>query len=477
MSQWKDINQYDVKLFMAHVIAMGLVKRPNLENYWSQKSTVLTPFFGKYMSRNTFQLLLSNLHIADNQTNPHKDDPRHDKLHKVRPMLDMMKRNFMHRYKPLRELSFDEACCPWKGRLSFKVYNPSKTHKAHIKFFQVCEAASGYIYGFDIYTGETACVQSARCSIDNASMTTKIVMGLLEEVRLLDNNHHVYMDNYYTSVELFEELYNRNTLACGTFRQNRKLIPNCMKVKLKKKERERGDTVFRRRGPLLSLRWYDKRDVYILSTIHEACYRKTGKVHYKTKQPIYKPEPIIEYTHWMGGVDLGDQLMAYYSILRRSVKWWRKLFIHLLNMIIHNAYVLNKKFGSSKLEHDEYRDAIVQYLLKMGRNRGNLPKPAQQSMKIQNDYLTQQRLTGRHFACFIDCKLGAKRMKPSRACHACNTNIRGFNLKTKYTSYWCQDCKKPLCVSPCFEFFHKYVDYKTRAIEHRMGAQVDEDVQ
>ena len=39
-----------------------------------------------------------------------------------------------------------------------------------------------------------------------------------------------------------------------------------------------------------------------------------------------KPTVIADYNQYMLGVDKLDQLMAYYSFLHKSVKWWRKIF-------------------------------------------------------------------------------------------------------------------------------------------------------
>ena len=44
-------------------------------------------------------------------------------------------------------------------------------------------------------------------------------------------------------------------------------------MKLKKK----GDCMFRRNGPLLHLKWREKKDVTMLTTIHEAVMVETGK--------------------------------------------------------------------------------------------------------------------------------------------------------------------------------------------------------
>ena len=48
MNNWKDVNEGDIKVFMSHMIITGLVKRSNLEKFWSSNNLVHTPFFGKY---------------------------------------------------------------------------------------------------------------------------------------------------------------------------------------------------------------------------------------------------------------------------------------------------------------------------------------------------------------------------------------------------------------------------------------------
>ena len=231
LNSWVDTTLSDIKLFIAHILVMGLVKKPDLEKYWHTKTKTHIPFFGQYMSRNRFQSILWNFHVNDDSNNPPLGRLGHDPLAKIRPFVDMVERNFLYAYKPSKVLSFDEACCPFKGRLCFRVYNPMKPNRFHIKLFQVSEAKSGYIVGFHIYTGKKGpCISNASRPLDEkVTKTTKIVLGLLESTNLLDKGHHVYMDNYYTSPELFSELYYRETYACGTVRMNRKGLPNAVK--------------------------------------------------------------------------------------------------------------------------------------------------------------------------------------------------------------------------------------------------------
>ena len=84
----------------------------------------------------------------------------------------------------------------------------------------------------------------------------------------------------------------------------------------------------------------------------------------------------------MGGVDLSDQLLNYFSFLRKSTKWLRKLLIHLFNLVILNAHILNKHYGCVKLTQDEYRGYIVKYLVSEGLKCYKIPLPSIISKKL-----------------------------------------------------------------------------------------------
>ena len=91
---WRDVAEGDVKISLAHLIAMGLVCKGSMPKYWDHGETVKTAFFGSYMGQNTFQSILSNLQVSDSTLDLPCNHPVHDKLFKVRPFLDMMDKNF-----------------------------------------------------------------------------------------------------------------------------------------------------------------------------------------------------------------------------------------------------------------------------------------------------------------------------------------------------------------------------------------------
>ena len=212
-----------MKVFLAHLIVMRILKKNSLEQYWSKDSILNTPFFSHYMSRNHFHKnILWNLHVNDpDETNPQKGEANHYPLFLVRPMVDIIQRNFHTKYRPGKKLSLDESTCPFKGRVHFKCYNLKKPNRFHIELFMVSEPSTAYIYGFEVYTGNAfGQSQGNAQEVQDASKTSCIVLGLLDSVQLLDMGHRVYFDNYYNSPDLIDLLYKRKMHACGTVRKN-----------------------------------------------------------------------------------------------------------------------------------------------------------------------------------------------------------------------------------------------------------------
>ena len=90
----------------------------------------------------------------------------------------------------------------------------------------VSELSTGYICGFEVYTGDASGQSQGNVQeVQDASKTSCTVLGLLDSVQLLDMGYHVYFDNYYNSPDLIDLLYERKTHACGTVRKKSKVTP------------------------------------------------------------------------------------------------------------------------------------------------------------------------------------------------------------------------------------------------------------
>ena len=170
--------------------------------------------------------------------------------------------------------------------------------------------------------------------MDDVGVTHAVVLKLLEGLE--HRGHHIYMDNYYTSPALFQDLRRLGFGACGTVRINRRGIPQAMKSKLQKGEiiSEKVD------DKIIALKWMDKRPVTMLTTVHDDSVvtkqRRTRAVPGGVEE-TRKPVVIERYNEFMGGVDLADQLLLYYGFSHRTLKWWWRAFFHLLEVAIVNA--------------------------------------------------------------------------------------------------------------------------------------------
>ena len=117
---WKDVTVEELKDFFGLFFLTGLIKKTELAEYWSTDEVLSTPYFAKVMSRNRFQLILRFLHYTDR---PQDSD---DRIFRVRPILEYLVRKWQEMFQPGKHISVDEGTLLWRGRLSFRVYNPAK---------------------------------------------------------------------------------------------------------------------------------------------------------------------------------------------------------------------------------------------------------------------------------------------------------------------------------------------------------------
>ena len=52
------------------------------------------------------------------------------------------------------------------------------------------------------------------------------------------------------------------------------------------------------------------------------------------------PSMVAEYNKFMSGVDFQDQILAHYSCQHKTLRWYKKLGIHIFQSILLNAYCL-----------------------------------------------------------------------------------------------------------------------------------------
>lgn len=110
------------------------------------------------------------------------------------------------------------------------------------------------------------------------------------------------------------------------------------------------------------------------------------------------PVIISDYNKYMGGVDLADQAMCYYSVGRKTMKWWRRVFWRWHDQAITNAFVIynaNRANVGTPPQQKQFRiEVAYAYALSSAmlsyRHFGH--SPSQQL----------SRLSGKHFPYWTD---------------------------------------------------------------------------
>lgn len=415
---WSPTNLPEMKSFFALILFMGLVKLPKLSDYWSKDEITGHRFAATIMSRNRFELLLQMLHFSQ-----HDDAHKSDRLHRIRSLLYVMNTNFAKHYTPAEDICIDESVVPFRGRLIFRQYNKQKRHKYGIKEFKLC-TLPGYTYKINVYAGK----ENDQVNTTPANVVMSLCSGLLNK------GHTLYTDNWYTSIDLARDLLKNETHLVGTIRKNRRHIPKVVTdAKLKRgeyiaRESEDGITV---------MKWKDKRDVLVLSTKHSDRFQTVTK----RGKTVLKPKIVLDYNRAKGAVDLSDQMAAYSTPLRKSVKWYKKAGISLLlNTALVNALIIYQTVTGKKIQIVEFRKQVL---------KGLLTRSEQTSNENSRPRRMKHKLT----------KKDGPNKNNRRTCQQCykeNTKVMGRVLaknKTKKVVTFCETCpNKPFL---CFECFHK----------------------
>ena len=261
-----------------------------------------------------------------------------------------------------------------------------------------------------------------------------IVMKMIE--KYLYRGHNLYVDNWCSSPALFELLHQKKTGACGTVNVNRRGLSDFQAFDLNENEQVCFHT-----DKLLALRWKDKRDVHMISTIHGTEIIATKKTHYQTGRRISKPISIQDYNENRGLVDKSDMQISFSESLRKSLKWYKKLFFHLLDVSLYNACVLYKLQTREKIALSDFRLKVVRALLE---EFGTQKLDSRGRPSIE----TPVRITARHFPSKVESSNDGR-----RRCFVYSHTTRGPKQETK-TSYECKECNVGLCLVPCFEVYH-----------------------
>ena len=326
-----------------------------------------------------------------------------------------------------------------------------KPNKWGIKLWVLADSSNGYTVDFNVYIGK-----EAGQTVSANGLGYDVVMKLIRP--FVKQGYHLFVDNFYTSVTLFKDLYNQGVLATGTTMETRRDFPASLKnSKEWAKGRERGSMRWERVSPCLALQWIDNKVVSVLTTIDNA--NDHGQVSRKCKtagewssKVVSQPKAIANYNKYINAVDRSDQILATNNVNRKCMRWWKTLFFHLIDIAVVNSFLLFKEHQAkfpdnvdlqrpSHYSLGDFREEIVRELC-------NLPEcdvpPVLSSVKpappSSSEFETVHipRFTAHQKRCVVCLKQGRGDFKVSSFCSAPQCDGKYMHVTTKN----------------CFEEFH-----------------------
>lgn len=415
VTAWTETDKDEIRNFFGILVAMGLCSVPSINLYWSKDTLFHNTFISSVMTRDRFLLLLKFIHFANNE------HANNNKLYKIEHVLSLLLKNYQAVFKPGRILVIDESMIPFRGRLHFKQYIPNKTHKYGVK-----------LYNVKVYTGKGD-------TNPDLGHSQSIVLQLLDSIDPKEGRI-LFADNFYSSIELTRRLYEMKILYCGTLRSNRKGVPKNFGGKMRK-----GQVYGKENNNVKIIKWVDKRPVLMISSDphHNATLVSTNKVN-RQGEEICKPQCVIDYNKAKKGVDYSDQMSSYHTVIRKSLKWYRKvLFELLLGTTVVNAWIVYNMTANTKLGITEFRRQLAEDLINS-------------QPKIRNDE-SKRDAPKRRLHTFV--KPDGPGRKKRKVCRGCYNKLRATltsreaDRKVKRVISFCKEC--PGAPGLCLDCFNK----------------------
>jgi membrane-associated HD superfamily phosphohydrolase len=94
--------------------------------------------------------------------------------------------------------------------------------------------------------------------------------------------------------------------------------------------------------------------VRMRSTIHDATTINKERKDRKTNVEIKKPYAIVQYNKFIKDVDRADQYLNYYSVLKKTVKWSKKVVLYLLNCVLFNTFFVYRMLNTNKVKYKNF---------------------------------------------------------------------------------------------------------------------------
>jgi len=365
----ENITAEEIKTVFGVVAASGICSQSRRRDYWSSSTVKRNQAISEAIGQKRFEHIFSHIHCC-----PVDSLPCQDKFQKVRPLVSKLNENFLQQAPSSSHYSVDETMVPYFGRHNCKQFMKGKPVKFGFKVWSLC-TMFGYNLQIQPYPGPAEKPVTINGEYIDLGASGNIVAyfgKILRQLHPLKDPLTITMDNYFSSIELFDALKMLNIGATGTFRVNRLKGFPC-ELKKMGKATSRGDFVsFSETNSNTTVAvWNDNKAVAIGSTCASSYPVSTTSRYSRqesTRLDIQYPYIVSHYNKTMGGVDKSDSFVASHRSSIRGKKWYYPLIIYLFDLTIANSWILYRLSSETRMKTDlnSFKTAICENLLAFG---------------------------------------------------------------------------------------------------------------
>ncbi|XP_034164263.2 piggyBac transposable element-derived protein 4-like [Pangasianodon hypophthalmus] len=156
--KWTDVSISELYRYIGLLFYMAMVKLRSIRDYWRQDSVFSVPFPATIMSRDRYRTISWNLHMshpdADKDNDRKRGTAEHDRLFRIRPLVDTIRHACKAIYHPRQNLAVDERMVACKANTGMTQYMKAKPTRWGFKLFVLADSSNGYTVDFAVYTGK-----------------------------------------------------------------------------------------------------------------------------------------------------------------------------------------------------------------------------------------------------------------------------------------------------------------------------------
>lgn len=325
----REITLPELRAYLGLLILAAALKNNHLSANKLFDSSLCGDRYRATMSERRFSFISNCLRFDDKYTRSQRQVE--DRLAPISELWELLLNNCRNNYSVGPYVTIDEQLIAFRGRCVFRMYMPNKPNKYGIKIIMLCDAGTYYMKDAIAYVGKTSVP-------DGIGVAQFFVEKLCTTIE--GSNRNVTVDQWFTSVQLFEKLLEKKLTAVGTIRKDKPQLPAEFKDH-SYMGRQLLSSMFLFTENLTAVSYKSKPNklVTLLSSMHDEA---------SVNQEEKKPEMIRFYNQTKGGVDVFDRLCANMNCGRKTRRWPMCFFYNMLNISCINAFVI--------YSHNVYRD-------------------------------------------------------------------------------------------------------------------------